>query len=162
MSQLVLSFIRRLRRAVSIGGLTDRCVVRLPLSVSLTDLRPTGGGARRSCSGFTCDLSRTGLSFVLPMVRFGNYHIFSEGGSALRIKLELPDGPIELKARPVRYDLIAEHEEVQGYVIGAHILEVSERDQTLYLQFLRTPVRNPQAAGRAKASNPASALPHAG
>jgi PilZ domain-containing protein len=162
MSQFVSSFIVRLLRAAGANGLTGRRTASLPVDVSLADLRQAGRGGQQSFTGFTCDLSSAGLSFVVPTVIIADRHIFCEGGAVLRVRLQLPDGPIEMNARPVRYDSAAGGREGRGYVVGAHILEMSERDRARYIQFLREPTRTPEGDARAKASNPASAVSHAG
>jgi hypothetical protein len=135
MSQFVSSFVMRLFRAASVSGLKARCTARLPVDISLADLRQVGRGGRQSLTGFTCDLSGAGLSFITPRVVIGERHIFCEGGAVLRLGLQLPDGTVEMKVRPVRYDSAGG--DGQGYVVGAHILEMSEPDRASYLRFLR-------------------------
>ena len=142
MPQFVSSFIIRLLSAATASGLTGRRTARLPVDVSLADFRWFGRGAEQSSPGFTCDLSGAGLSFVVPSVRIGGCHIFCNGGTVLRVGLQLPDGPVEMKARPVRYDSVAGvGVGVQGYVVGALILEMSERDRARYQRFLRGPAK---------------------
>jgi len=53
------------------------------------------------------------------------------------VRLELPDGPIDMEARPVRYDAAARIGDGRGYLVGARILEMSELDRARYLRFLR-------------------------
>ena len=137
MSQFMLSFVMRLLRAASAGGRAGRCAARLPMDISLADLRQVGRSARQSLTGSTCDLSGAGLSFVTPAVIIGERHIFCEGGAVLLLRLQLPGGTVEMKARPVRYDSAGG--DGQGYVVGAHIVEMSEPDRITYLRFLREP-----------------------
>lgn len=144
MAQIVSSLIVRLLNAASANGLTGRREARLPVSVSLADLRPPGRAGQQSFTGFTCDLSSAGLSFVMPTVVISDRHIFCEGGAVLRLGVELPDGTIEMKARPVRYDSAGAGG--RGYVVGAHILEMSEPDRATYLRFLREPANTRRGA----------------
>jgi hypothetical protein len=137
MAHFVSSFITRLLGAAGAGGLTGGRTAHLPVDVSLADLRQAGRGGRPSSPGSTRDMSGAELSFVVPTVVIGGRHIFCEGGAVLRLGLELPDGAIEMKARPVRYDSAGG--DGQGYVVGARILEMSERDRARYLRFLREP-----------------------
>ena len=150
MAQFVSSLILRLLGAARANGLTGRLEARLPVNVSLADLRLAGRGGRQSFTGFTCDMSGAGLSFITPTVFIGERHIFCEGGAILRLGLELPEGPIEMKARPVRYDSAAGGAGGQGYVVGAHILEMEEPDRARYLRFLREPAK----ARRGATENP--------
>ena len=137
MSQLMSSFVMRLLRATSTSGLTGRREARLPVDISLADLRQASRAGQRSYPGFTCDLSGAGLSFVTPTVIIGHRHIFCEGGAVLLLGLQLPDGTVEMKARPVRYDSAGG--DGQGYIVGAHIVEMSEPGRATYLRFLREP-----------------------
>jgi hypothetical protein len=143
MSELVRSAIVRLRGAF--GAHCARRSVHLPLSVSLSELSPPGG--QRACTGHTCDLSSTGLSFMLPTIRLGSRHIFSEGGTVLRIRLELPGGVVEMSAAPVRYDTCDGWEGGQAYLVGAQILDIAGDDRARYLAFLRAPRRASQVEG---------------
>jgi hypothetical protein len=138
MSQFVSSFIIRLLSAATAGGLTGRRTARLPVEVSLADFRWLSRGAGRPVAGLTCDLSGAGLSFILPTAFVGGYHVFCGGGAVLRVGLQLPDGPLEMKARAVRYDAA---DGATGYVVGATILEMSAQDRARYQQFLRGPAK---------------------
>lgn len=139
MPQFVSSFIIRLLSAATARGRTGRRTARLAVDVSLADFRWLGRGADRAVTGLTCDLSGAGLSFVLPTAVVGGCHIFCNGGAVLRVRVQLPDGPVEMKARPVRYDAAAGN--ATGYVVGAIILEMSARDRARYEQFLRGPAK---------------------
>ena len=139
MSQFVSSFIARLLSAAGANGLKGRREARLPVSVSLADSGRAHRGGKQSFDGHTRDLSGAGLSFVTPTVIIGDRHIFCEGGAVLRVGLQLPDGPVEMKARPVRFDSAAGGADGGGYVVGAHILEMGEADRARYHRFLREP-----------------------
>lgn len=158
--RFVQSITARLSEVFDVYGLADRRSVRLPLSVSLSGMKSAGGGAQPACAGHTCDLSDNGLSFILPTVLFGNRHIFNEGDCVLRIRLELPSGSINLNALPVRYDLIDGREAERGYLIGAQILGMDDKDRARYFEFLRSPLHNSDAAAQANTSNPAAAVSH--
>lgn len=154
--KFVRSVVVRLRGAFRLHS--SRRAAQLPLSVSLADAFPRSK-REQACEGYTCDLSDTGLSFVLPTTRIGDQHIFSEGGAILRIRLELPDGSIiDMNASPVRYDLFGGREKEPGYLVGAHILNISGHDQARYFEFLRTP---PHSSTRPlESKRPVPSLPY--
>ena len=156
MSELVRSLVGRFYGAFNAPRSAGKCSVRLPLNVSLSELASPDGG-QWACAGHTCDLSRTGLSFVLPTVRLGGRHIFSEGGAVLRITLELPSGSVNMEATAVRYDLFDGPEEERAYIIGALIVDMKGDDRVRYLEFLRAPQHAANVAAQFKTANPASA-----
>jgi hypothetical protein len=105
---------------------------RLTVSVE----RPNVGGRPSNLPtavyGYTRDVSETGLSFVLPELSVGSYHL-DVPGRAMSIRLKLPRGPIELQVAYVR------HAEVDGgYLIGARILGMSPRARARYQSFIKT------------------------
>lgn len=160
MSKLVRSAVVRLRGVFGIHS--SRRTVRIPLSVSLSDVTSTGGGSQGACEGYTCDLSSTGLSFVLPTTSVGNRHIFSEGGALLRIRLELPTGAVDINVTPVRYDLFDGRGKERGYLVGAHIMGMGDGDRARYVEFIRAPTRYLNVVARIKTPGAASAVSHTG
>ena len=65
-----------------------------------------------------------------------NYLVGGEG--TMRIELDLPDGPLELHATPVRYEQIDEGDTERGYLIGARITSMSDADRERFRAYLRT------------------------
>lgn len=159
MSKVVRSVLVRLCGALGVHGLRRR--VRLPLSITLSET-VWPGQTSQSCAGHTCDLSGTGLSFVLPTTRIGDRHIFNEGRANLRIRLDLPGGPVDMSAAPVRYDLAGGRGKERGYLVGVKILNMRADDRARYHKFLRASERDAHAAAQLKRSNSAQATPHAG
>lgn len=135
MSELVRSAVERLRWALS--ARPQRRPARLPVVVSLSGGDRSDDGRPDCCAGHTRDLSERGLSFVLPSVRLGDRHVFGEG--VLRIRLELPTGPVSMAAAPIRYDLLDGREAEWAYLVGALIVEMSGEGRARYLQFLGAP-----------------------
>ena len=82
-----------------------RSEMRLPVTVSLFDLGRNPVVAHRppAMPGFLRDISKTGLSLVLPSVSFGDRFLI-DGYCEMRIMVELPDGAVNIQAVPVRYD----------------------------------------------------------
>ena len=155
MSEIVRSAIVRLRGALGIHR--ARRSVRLPLTVSLSGRNLPAYSRQDCCAGHTRDLSARGLSFVLPSVHLGNRHIFGNGDAALRIRLELPGGAVDLTASPVRYDLLEGREAERAYLVGALIVDINAADRARYLEFLRARRRATTAGAQIKTTDPASA-----
>jgi len=107
---------------------------RLTFTLSLSDQRVSGNGARRipSINGHTLDISSTGLALIVPAIRIGE-HYLAGADRKLHIKLELPGGPVEMKVAPVRYESL---EDDSGYLIGARILEMSDTDRTTFEKYV--------------------------
>jgi hypothetical protein len=64
-------------------------------------------------------------------VEFSTYAPGREGSMA--IELDLPNGlSIEIQATPVRYEKLKE-----GYLLGARISEMSDRNRDLFEEYLR-------------------------
>ena len=159
MSKVVRSVLARLCGALGVQGL--RSSARLPLSVALCEtLWP--GRPSQACAGHTHDISGTGLSFVLPTTRVGGRHIFNEGCPALSIRLDLPGGPVVMRAAPVRYDLVVGPGRERGYLVGVRILEMQADDRARYRKFLRDSAREPRAGAPAQTPNSARASRRAG
>ena len=85
--------------------------------------------------GRTRNLSETGLALALPEIRLGDQYL-NVVGSALQIALDLPFGPVTIRATPVRCEPLAEG--AKGYLIGVRIVEMDDREWVRYVQFLRS------------------------
>jgi hypothetical protein len=107
---------------------------RLEFSVLL---REAGGGQTgvqhlRACAGHTLNVSEHGLAVVLHARNIDEQYLLGGEGS-MAIELDLPNGSsIEIQATPVRYEKLDD-----GYLIGARISEMSERNRELFGDYLR-------------------------
>jgi hypothetical protein len=68
------------------------------------------------------------LALIVSAIRIGEYHLMGENRS-LDVKLELPNGQIEMQVAPVRYETLDEHPSETGYLIGAKITEIPDEDR---------------------------------
>jgi len=85
----------------------------------------------RAVAGHTQNLSALGLAVVLHAQNIDEQYLLGAEGS-MAIELDLPNGlSIEIQATPVRYQKLNE-----GYLIGARISEMTDRDRELYLEYL--------------------------
>lgn len=137
MSELPRRLVSHLRRFIGNRRRVKRAHVRLNFTLRLGDQRTSSNGARRipSLDGHTLDISSTGLGLVVPAIRIGG-HYLAGTDRRLLIQLELPTGPVEMLLLPVRYESLEEDDDEQGYLIGAHIIEMSPPDRARFEDYL--------------------------
>ena len=107
---------------------------RLDFSVLLREADAGVGGIQhmRAVAGHTLNVSAGGLAVVLHAQKIDEQYL-SGGEGSMSIELDLPNGgSIEIEATPVRYEKRAD-----GYLIGAQISEMSERDRELFEEYLQ-------------------------
>src|ERR1044071_1235330 len=136
MSELPRRIVSHLRRFIGNRRHCKRVRARLSFTLSLSDLRVSGNGSRRlpALNGHTLDVSATGLALVVPAIRIGEHYLAGDDRK-LHIKLELPNGPVEMMVATVRYESL---EDEGGYLIGARILEMSDTDRVSFEKYLLT------------------------
>lgn len=134
MSELPRRIVSRLRRFVGNRRHSRRVRARLSFTLSLSDPRLSTNGYRRlpSLNGYTLDVSATGLALIVPAIRIGEHYLAGDDRK-LHIKLELPDGPVEMVVATVRYESL---EDGSGYLIGARILELSDSDRASFDKYV--------------------------
>ncbi|HVF26932.1 MAG TPA: PilZ domain-containing protein [Pyrinomonadaceae bacterium] len=139
MPELIRSIAARLREFVGNNRRAPRRGARLPMSVAPLDGREHVTGARNysTLRGHTRDVSATGLGFVVPAIHIGGNYLTGENRK-LQISLDLPSEPIQINAAPVRYERLDEADTDTGYLIGAHITEMSDPDRTRFTEYLRS------------------------
>jgi len=107
---------------------------RLEFSVLLRDAETSEHGVQhlRACAGHTLNISAEGFAVVLHAHNIDEQYLTGGQGS-MAIELDLPNGlSIEIQATPVRYQKLGE-----GYLIGARISEMSNRNRQLFDEYLR-------------------------
>jgi hypothetical protein len=93
------------------------------------DTSESGVQHLRACAGHTLNVSKHGLALVLHAQNINEQY----GDGSLSIELDLPNGlSLEIHATPVRYEKLD-----KGYLIGAQISDMKDRDRELYEQYLR-------------------------
>ena len=139
MSELPRRIVSRLRRFIGNRRRHKRVRTRLGFTLSLSDPRVSSNGARRlpSLKGHTLDVSATGIALIVPAIRIGE-HYLAGSDRHLHLKLELPNGPVEMKLSTVRYESLDEMQEETGYLIGARIVEMSDEDRAAYNEYVAT------------------------
>jgi hypothetical protein len=113
--------------------------VRLPFSLSLISASKSLNGTRRvsSMDGHTLDVSTHSLGLVLPKITLDEHHLVGENRN-FSVKLELPDGPLEMLAAPIRYERLEEHRGETGYLIAVKIVAMSDIDRTRFAEYIAT------------------------
>ena len=108
--------------------------VRLEFSVLLREADASEGGVQhlRACAGHTVNISAHGLAVLLHAQNIDEQYLLGREGS-MAIELDLPNGlSIEIQATPVRYE-----KREEGYLLGARISEMSDRNRELFEEYLR-------------------------
>ena len=114
-----------------------RVRVRLPATVSLVEVDRVRTGVRYSTEiqSHTQELSKIGLSIVLPVMSFGD-HALNNSERRLRIKLYLPSELIHLHVAPASYQRIETKKAKPDWLIGARITRMEESDRLKLYGFL--------------------------
>ena len=134
-----------LRRLIGNRRRSKRARVRLTFTISLSDPRISSNGFRRlpTIDGHTLDVSSTGLALIVPAIRIGE-HYLAGADRKLHLRLQLPNGPVEMKVASVRYESLEDHMEETGYLIGARILEMSDADRASFQKYVAKAVKQQQ------------------
>jgi len=134
MSELPRRIASHLRRFIGNRRHSKRVRARLSFTLSLSNPRVSSNGARRlpTLDGHTLDVSSTGLALVVPAIRIGE-HYLAGNERRLHIRLELPDGPVEMQVAAVRYESL---DDESGYLIGARIVEMSDSDRASFEKYV--------------------------
>ncbi|HVG32020.1 MAG TPA: PilZ domain-containing protein [Pyrinomonadaceae bacterium] len=142
MPEIVRSIIGRFCRIIGKHHHARRHELRLPLTLSLHDCRThrayaaTTSNRAATIAGHTRNISDTGLSLILPSVRFGNRYLM-DGDLTLEIELEFPAGPINFQVAPVCYDALDENQMECGYLVGLRITKITDAERQRLSAYLR-------------------------
>jgi hypothetical protein len=136
MAEFTRTIVSRLRQFIGDRRRSKRQCARLPFSLSLASPAKSLNGTRRiiSMEGHTLDLSANGLALVVPRITLGEHHLVGENRS-LNVKLQMPDGLIELQVAPVRYERLEDHDTETGYVIAVKIVGAPDADRAKFSDY---------------------------
>ena len=110
---------------------------RLLFSADISGVKTGAGGGAPTVYGYTRDLSMTGLSLIVPVLRSSDADLYGVEG-VLRMTLSLPKENVEIQAKPVRYEWLAESNRRKSFLIGAQIQEMGEGGRLGYTEYLLT------------------------
>jgi len=135
--ELARAIVSRLRRFVGDRRHSTRKKVRLPFSIVVAGPAKGVNGSRqtRSLDGHTLDISPAGMSLIVPAIRIGEHHLVGEN-RGFGLKLELPDGQIEVQVSPVRYESLEDHKTENGFLIGVKIVDMPENDRAKFTKYV--------------------------
>ena len=113
----------------------------LPCDVAPGDAELLFPGDRLECR--TRDLSETGVGVVAGSIYVG-YTCVVDEGRALRLRLVLPSGEIELETTTAHYLRLDKGGAEPSYLIGLRITSMSDEAGALYKQYLEELSRSEQ------------------
>jgi hypothetical protein len=138
MPELMRSMVARMRVYFGNRRRARRYRRSLDFNVSIFDPRLTREQLEHApyLEGTTSDLSLSGLGLIVPAIRINDRYLTATD-QMLHLMLELPSGRIEMRVAPVRYEQLEREGAASGYLIGAHIADMSDDDRALFAEYLR-------------------------
>ena len=112
----------------------------------LFDISPSGAGASKAegapehvlaLAGQTRDFGETGLAIIVPSLRVAG-HDLDVAGRAVRITLDLPNGPAHMQATVVRCEPLGDKKGTKGYLIAVRITEMNDREWVRLVRYMHT------------------------
>jgi hypothetical protein len=87
-------------------------------------------------TGYTRNLSETGLALVVPSLRLGQQSL-NRVGSDLTIHLALPTGEVRIEATPVYSLRLLAGDEDTGYLVGVRIRKMLDQEWVRLVQYVQ-------------------------
>lgn len=115
---------------------------RLSFTLSSTDENQAAAGEEIdepppvALSGYTRNLSETGLALVVPSLRLGQQYL-NRIGSELKIQLDLPTGEVQIEATPVYSLRLIGGENGEGFLIGVRIRKMLDEEWVRLVQYVQ-------------------------
>lgn len=136
------NFVRSLRQAPRFGP-------RLQFTLTMLEQQSNASGMRPAVklTGYTRNISETGMALVVPAIRKGDHHLAARNRRLL-IVLELPAGPIRLQAAPIRYERLSRSAGEAGYLIGVRVVSMTDEDKLRFLRYLHRLSRGAQISSK--------------
>ncbi len=116
-----------------------RTELEVPIKVTFEPEKRTGSLSMSACNlsitGNTKDFSKSGIAFIVSSIRVNEFYLVGEGRT-LNAEISLPNGQVRMRIEGKRYEQTGMHVSATQYLVGASIIEISERDRGLYDEFL--------------------------
>jgi len=131
--------VARMRVVIGNRRRARRYRVNVHFSISIFDAKLSREQLEHApyLEGDTSDLSASGLGLLVPTVRINDRYLTATD-QTLHLLLELPTGRIEMRVAPVRYEQLEREGASAGYLIGVHIAEMSDKDRSLFENYLQS------------------------
>lgn len=130
------SIVNHLRASLMSRIRIRRCGMQLPLNVSISEAKVRGEESRLVTPGYLNDISKTGLSVIIPSVRFGDRYPVGDNYT-LRVKIQLPNKLITIGAIPIRYNRLDKMGDQSRYLIGARIVDIDASDRRHLVRYIK-------------------------
>lgn len=136
------SIASRLRQYAGDRRHAKRVKARLNFTLSLVGPALSSNGAKRviSIDGHTLDLGSTSLALIVPTIIVNEHHLVGENRNML-VRLELPDGPLEINVVPIRYERLEDHPTETGYLIGVKLGNVEPEERARFSEYVSQQLR---------------------
>jgi hypothetical protein len=101
--------------------------------------------ARGACIiGETIDVSRTGISFLVPSIRTKEKYLVGQERN-VNVEIDLPTGKVFMKVLGKRYKKVGIHISTERFLVGAAISSLTGSDRENYNAFLQDGHRGQKA-----------------
>ncbi|GEM_PF-2832602 len=155
MRNIIRSFEDSFRNFMRQWKQAKRFSSRVPVRVSLLEFTNKGTKIVPIMSGYTFNLSSTGLALVLPDIALGGRSLIKKSNK-LVVALDLPGGVTRLHTRPIHFRRASRYIKTTGFIIGMQIIEIDESSRERYLKFLNRAKKGEKIASKWSDKNPAS------
>ncbi len=137
---MIRKWVAKLNRTIAGSVVSPRKSVEAPIKIWFEPNRNTGA-LRMPTEGLailgeTHDLSKTGISFIVPSIRIRENYLVGES-RVLNAELDLPDGKVRMKIVGRRYEQVGEHISTARFLVGAEIHSMADDSREVYEHFLK-------------------------
>jgi hypothetical protein len=149
---MIRKLISKFNKSITKRVVSARHNYEVPIRVWIEPDRNTGRLQKPvehlSVAGETKDMSKTGIAFIVPVIRLREYYLVGENRT-LNAEIDLPNGKIQMQIVGRRYEQVGQHISEAKFLIGATILKLSELQREAYEEFLEYGKKRKQAKGLA-------------
>jgi len=149
---MIRKLISKFNKSITKRVVSARHNYEVPIRVWIEPDRNTGRLQKPvehlSVAGETKDMSKTGIAFVVPVIRLREYYLVGENRT-LNAEIDLPSGKIQMQIVGRRYEQVGKHISEAKFLIGATILRLSEQQREAYEEFLEFGRKRKHAKGLA-------------
>jgi len=135
MRNIIRSFEDSFRKLVRQWKQAQRFSSRVPVRVSLLEFTNKEAKAVPIMSGYTHNISSTGLALILPDIALNGRSLIKKSNKIV-VALDLPGGVTRIHARPIHFRRASRYMKNMGFIIGMQIIEIDEGSRERYLKFI--------------------------